>query len=51
MKPVFNNKTWELFDLSKDRNESNDLSAQYPEKLQEMKRMWAEWYHSTDTGK
>jgi arylsulfatase A-like enzyme len=51
MKAVFNNNTWELFDLSKDRNESNDLSAQYPEQLQEMKRMWAEWYDSTATGK
>lgn len=48
MKAVFFNDTWELFDLSKDRNESNDLSAQYPDVLQRMKWMWTEWYHSTN---
>jgi arylsulfatase len=51
MKAVFHNNAWELFDLSKDRNESNGLSAQHPEQLQEMKRMWAAWYDSTKTGK
>jgi arylsulfatase len=51
MKAVFFSGAWELFDLSKDRNEANDLSAQYPEQLQRMKRMWAEWYYSTDAGK
>jgi arylsulfatase A-like enzyme len=51
MKAVFFSGAWELFDLSKDRNESTDLSSKYPEQLQRMKRMWAEWYYSTDAGK
>lgn len=51
IKAVFFSGKWELFDFSKDRNESNDLSAKYPEQLQRMKRMWTEWYHSADAGK
>jgi len=33
---------WELYDVSKDRAESNDLASQNPEKVQELERMWNE---------
>jgi arylsulfatase len=48
MKAVFYNGTWELFDLSKDRNESNDLSSQYPKILDEMQREWKHWIQTTE---
>lgn len=51
IKAVFLEGKWELFDIARDRNESNDLSQQYPEKLQQMKQMYADWYASTDAGK
>jgi arylsulfatase len=31
---------WELYDTTKDITESNDLAAQYPEKLQELINIW-----------
>jgi len=31
---------WELFNLSEDRAETNDLAADYPEKVQELKNLW-----------
>ncbi len=31
---------WELYDLSKDRSESDDLAAKYPEKVQELAGIW-----------
>jgi arylsulfatase len=34
------NGDWELYDLSKDRGETNDLAAQYPEKLQDLVALW-----------
>jgi arylsulfatase A-like enzyme len=51
MKAVILEGKWELFDVAKDRNESNDLSLQYPEKLERLKQMHAEWYASTASGK
>jgi arylsulfatase len=33
----FNNVTWELFDLSKDWTQSEDLAAKYPDKVKELK--------------
>ncbi len=35
-----NNVTWELYDLSKDFSQSEDLAAKYPEKVQELKAMF-----------
>ena len=43
-KAVFWGKKWELFDMSKDQNESHDLSAQYPEKLEALKKSYHAWY-------
>ena len=33
-------KTWELFDLSKDRTETNDLAKSMPDKVQQLSARW-----------
>ncbi len=33
---------WELYDLSKDRSETNDLAKQHPEKVTELAELWNE---------
>ncbi len=35
---------WELFDLSVDGSEINDVSEQYPEKVEEMSKTYDEWF-------
>lgn len=35
-----NNCTWELYDLSKDWTQCNDVAAKYPEKVREMKELF-----------
>lgn len=39
-------KEWELYDFSQDENETNDLAAKMPGKLQSMKQQWQKWYES-----
>jgi arylsulfatase A-like enzyme len=34
---------WEMYDMSVDRLETNDLALAYPEKLSEMEQMWVVW--------
>jgi arylsulfatase len=34
---------WELYDLDKDRGESNDLAAQYPDRVKELSAKWQAW--------
>ncbi|KAF5373747.1 hypothetical protein D9758_000708 [Tetrapyrgos nigripes] len=34
---------WELFDLSKDPGETNDLAAKHPEKVKELLELWEEY--------
>lgn len=34
------NKSWALYDLSRDRGESHNLAAQYPEKVAELSQVW-----------
>jgi arylsulfatase len=46
-KAVFWGKRWELFDMSRDHNESIDLSSRYPEKMSAMKKMYHDWYRAT----
>ncbi|QBG46853.1 hypothetical protein EGM51_05375 [Verrucomicrobia bacterium S94] len=41
---------WELFNLSRDRTELNDLSAVYPERLQQMAVQWKNWAEKTGIG-
>jgi arylsulfatase len=36
----FENDRWELYDMSKDPNESNDLAAAHPEKVKELVAKW-----------
>ena len=33
-------KAWELFDLAKDRSETKNLAADFPEKVKEMEQAW-----------
>ena len=49
MKAVFwgRNNQWELYNLAKDNNESNDLAQSMPEMLESMKKQWKEWLIST----
>lgn len=41
-KAVYRNRSnhWELYDLSADLNETNNLSGQRPERLKKMKTRW-----------
>jgi arylsulfatase A-like enzyme len=41
----FNNVTWELYDLSKDWTQDNDVVAANPEKLKELKALFLEEAH------
>ena len=34
---------WQLYNLAEDPTELNDLSAQYPEKLNELMKLWDQW--------
>ena len=36
------NELWELYDLSKDRSETNNLANKLPEKVKELERLWLE---------
>jgi len=38
---------WELFDLEKDRTETNNLMAEMPEKANEMEELWKAWAKKT----
>jgi len=47
MPPPFGPGEWELFNLSEDPGEMNDLSAEYPDRLSEMMALW-ERYRETN---
>ena len=38
----FDKDVWELYNLDEDFSETNDLAAQHPEKLEELKKLWDE---------
>jgi arylsulfatase A-like enzyme len=38
---------WELYDIAKDRTETADLAAEFPEKVTEMAKMWQSWAERT----
>lgn len=38
---------WELYDLSKDRAELNDLADSYPERVERLSEMWQRWAERT----
>ncbi len=37
------NNNWELYNIDKDRSETNDLATVYPEKVSELSHMWEQW--------
>jgi len=41
--PPFGIGEWQLYNLSKDPGETNDLSKRYPEKLEELKAAWKQY--------
>lgn len=43
IKPSGNKTQWQLYNLATDRTELNDLSAQFPEKVKEMEKLYNEW--------
>jgi len=40
------NKSWELFNITKDHTETNNLTEQYPEKVKELNHAWMVWARS-----
>ena len=40
--------SWELYDLTEDRSESDDLSGDYPQRVEQMKDQWREWAENSD---
>ena len=41
-------KRWELYDLSKDRSETDDLVADHPEIAERLKKKWRKWAEEVD---
>ena len=41
-----NASDWKLYDLGKDANEHTNLAATNPDKLNEMKTAWENWYNN-----
>jgi len=37
------NRPWELYDTDADRTETNDLAAEYPDKVRELEAKWDAW--------
>lgn len=46
----FSTQEWELYDLSKDRTEINNLAASHPEKLAEMIAKYEAWWAEVEPG-
>ena len=44
----FKEDKWELYNITKDRTEQNDLSSQYPERVKEMENAYFEWADKSD---
>ena len=40
----FASQEWELYDLSKDRTENNNLADKFPKKLEELKAKYQAWW-------
>ena len=43
-----NKDQWELYNIATDRTEQHNLSAQYPQKVQEMSKAYFEWADKSD---
>ena len=46
----FSSQEWELYDLSKDSTEINNLAAEKPEKLAEMIAKYEAWWAEVEPG-
>ena len=46
----FSTQEWELYDLSKDRTETNNLVASHPEKLTELREKYEAWWTEVEPG-
>jgi arylsulfatase len=47
---AFSSQEWELYDLSKDKTETNNLAASNPEKLSELIEIYNAWWTSVEPG-
>jgi len=41
-------RRWELYNLTQDRTETNDLADQFPERVERMATQWQEWAKKTE---
>ena len=39
-------QTWDLYNLASDKNETNNLAEQEPERVLELKNSWENWYNT-----
>ena len=46
----FKNGPWELYDMLNDRTETNNLATQMPEKLEQMKQAYDDWFKTANQG-
>lgn len=40
---IFEKNTWELYDMAKDRTETNDLAELYPKKVKALEKVYNDW--------
>ena len=43
LEAVSKDAPWELYDITRDRSEMNDLAKTFPAKVKEMSAMWEQW--------
>ena len=41
---ALSNEPWELFDLTHDNTESQNLAAEHPDRVKEMEQLWKRWF-------
>ena len=46
----FSTQEWELYDLSTDRTETNNLAGSRPEKLAELREKYEAWWAEVEPG-
>ena len=46
----FATQEWELYDLSKDRTETNNLADSHPDKFNELKKKYEAWWTEVEPG-
>ena len=46
----FSTREWELYDLSQDRTETNNLAASNPDKLAELVAKYESWWAEVESG-